>query len=154
MINLRKLLTVRLKVLLCYSEIWSFGLLMSCSRTPQKRSQEPFTPGDLAGDSPRLSSSYIRERWKLNMKNQKSMIVFVRATWREHVIAVEPHRRANFGLGIHIVPGRQTLVSVSFFHGVLRLIYMRTVLFMWKRDTVRRIRQGSHVIVLTVSIST
>ena len=33
------------------------------------------------------------------MKNQKSTILFVRATGRKNVIAVELHRQAIFGLG-------------------------------------------------------
>ena len=53
------------------------------------------------------------------------------ATWRGNVIAVEPHRQAIFGLGFHIVPGRQTLVSVPFCE--VRLIGIRTLFFMWKR---------------------
>ena len=57
-----------------------------------------------AGEGDSLNPSDIRESWMLSRKNQRSMILFVRA--REHVIAVKPHRQAIFGLGIHIVPGK------------------------------------------------
>ena len=59
------------------------------------------------------------------------MILFVRA--REHVIAVEPQRQVIFGLGIHIVPGRQTLVLESpsaHLHVLLTVLF-----FMWKNKT-------------------
>ena len=101
------------------------------------------TPGE--GDSPPVSTSDIRESWKLghSMKGQRLMVLFVRATWREHVIAVKRHRQAIFGLWIHIVPERRTLVSLSSSFCVVRLICMRTILFMGKKDTRRRTWRGT-----------
>lgn len=116
MINLRKLLT---RKVLCYSEIWSsrFHLWTVSRKRGSSETHKAWTCMNVRSRPVTRLAEFLRYPRELEARYEepRSLILFVRATWREHVIAVElePHRQleAIFGL-IHIVPGRHTCVSL------------------------------------------